>query len=205
MKTFKHILVPTDFEHASRDALEHAVSIAKNFDARVDWRVRTVRAEDLPISNITLGLTLDDRLLKLSPLNFAMARGTVASDIVINARKSPVVTDYDIRLSPTPMGTLLAGFGVAESGTSGVLKARAQLTGTGNTVHDSLSTANGRIAVIIPKGTMWTRNIQLSIKAKDAADQQEAMASLSQNAGNAGTTSLGALLRAKLDNSNNGR
>ncbi len=50
-----------------------------------------------------------------------------------------------------------------------------------------------------------TRNIQLSIKAKDAADQQEAMASLSQNAGNAGTTSLGALLRAKLDNSNSGR
>jgi len=47
-----------------------------------------------------------------------------------------------------------------------------------------------------------TRNIQLSIKAKDAADQQEAMASLSQNSAreNAGTTSLGALLRAKLDN-----
>ena len=47
-----------------------------------------------------------------------------------------------------------------------------------------------------------TRNIQLSIKAKDAVDQQEAMASLSQQAKgeNAGTTSLGALLRAKLDN-----
>jgi small subunit ribosomal protein S1 len=45
-----------------------------------------------------------------------------------------------------------------------------------------------------------TRNIQLSIKAKDAADQQEAMANLSQNTGSAGTTSLGALLRAKLDN-----
>ncbi len=47
-----------------------------------------------------------------------------------------------------------------------------------------------------------TRNIQLSIKAKDAADQQEAMATLSQSSGNAGTTSLGALLRAKLDNNN---
>ncbi|MFD1712287.1 30S ribosomal protein S1 [Ottowia sp. GY511] len=45
-----------------------------------------------------------------------------------------------------------------------------------------------------------SRNIQLSIKAKDAADQQEAMANLSQNTGTAGTTSLGALLRAKLDN-----
>jgi small subunit ribosomal protein S1 len=49
-----------------------------------------------------------------------------------------------------------------------------------------------------------TRNIQLSIKAKDQADQQEAMASLSQQSSreNAGTTSLGALLRAKLDNNN---
>jgi small subunit ribosomal protein S1 len=47
-----------------------------------------------------------------------------------------------------------------------------------------------------------TRNIQLSIKAKDAADQNEAMTTLSQQSAreNAGTTSLGALLRAKLDN-----
>lgn len=135
----------------------------KNFDAKVDWHVRAVRAPDLPsISDITLGLTLDDRLLTLSPLNFAMARGRVTSDVVINARVLAVVTDYDIRLSPTPMGTLLAGFGVAEAGTSGTIKARAKLKGTGDTVHDSLSTANGRIAFIIPKGSMWTRNVQLS-------------------------------------------
>ena len=46
-----------------------------------------------------------------------------------------------------------------------------------------------------------TRNIQLSIKQKDQAEQQEAMASLSAQSSkeNAGTTSLGALLRAKLD------
>ncbi|QEA11595.1 30S ribosomal protein S1 [Comamonas flocculans] len=44
-----------------------------------------------------------------------------------------------------------------------------------------------------------SRTIHLSIRAKDQADQQEAMASLSQTSGNAGTTSLGALLRAKLD------
>ena len=48
-----------------------------------------------------------------------------------------------------------------------------------------------------------TRNIQLSIKQKDMVDEQGAMASLSQQSSreNAGTTSLGALLRAKLDNS----
>ena len=46
-----------------------------------------------------------------------------------------------------------------------------------------------------------TRSIQLSIKAKDNADQQEAMQRIASTneRENAGTTSLGALLRAKLD------
>ena len=46
-------------------------------------------------------------------------------------------------------------------------------------------------------------NINLSIKAKDAADETEALQKHSaESAGNAGTTNLGALLKAKLDNKN---
>lgn len=138
------------------------VEALKAFDARLKWTVRRVRAKSLPVSNINLGLTLDNSLLSLSPLSADLSRGHVDSDIVINARRQPVFTDYDIRLAPTPMGTLLAGFGVEESGTSGTVKARIKMTGSGNTVHDSLSTANGRIAVILPRGTFWARNIQLS-------------------------------------------
>jgi len=50
-----------------------------------------------------------------------------------------------------------------------------------------------------------TRSIKLSIKAKDDADSQEAMKALSATSEreNAGTTSLGALLRAKLDKGGN--
>ncbi|MEJ6022605.1 30S ribosomal protein S1 [Ramlibacter sp. PS4R-6] len=46
-----------------------------------------------------------------------------------------------------------------------------------------------------------TRNIQLSIKQKDMMDEQGAMAQLSQQSAreNAGTTNLGALLKAKLE------
>ncbi len=58
------------------------------------------------------------------------------------------------------------------------------------------------VSVMIVNIDRKTRNIQLSIKAKDSADTQEAMQRLSQNneRETAGTTSLGALLRAKLDN-----
>jgi AsmA family protein len=138
------------------------VDALRNFDAHVNYAVHDVRAPNLPVSNIALTLDLDHSLLKLSPLTMDMSGGHVASDIVINARQQPVLTDYDIRLAPTPMGRLLAGWGVDESGTSGVVKARVQLRGKGDTVHDSLAASSGRIAIILPKGTMWTRNIQLS-------------------------------------------
>lgn len=57
------------------------------------------------------------------------------------------------------------------------------------------------VSVVVVSIDRKSRNIQLSIKQKDQAEQQEAMASLSAQASkeNAGTTSLGALLRAKLD------
>lgn len=44
-----------------------------------------------------------------------------------------------------------------------------------------------------------SRSINLSIKAKDSADQQEVMSKM-QNEASTGTTNLGALLKAKLDN-----
>jgi small subunit ribosomal protein S1 len=47
------------------------------------------------------------------------------------------------------------------------------------------------------------RSINLSIKAKDQADESEAMQKVASEAPvNAGTTNLGALLKAKLDNKN---
>jgi small subunit ribosomal protein S1 len=58
------------------------------------------------------------------------------------------------------------------------------------------------VSAVVVNVDRKTRNIQLSVKAKDNADQQEAMATLSQQSSreSAGLTSLGALLRAKLDN-----
>lgn len=138
------------------------VDALNNFDAHVDYKVTNVRMEHFPISNIGLTLDLDHSLMKLSPFTFDVAGGHLASDIVINARKRPVHTDYDVRLSPTPMGRLLAKFGAEESGTTGTIKARLHLVGDGDSVHDSLSTSDGRIAFIMPAGTFWTRNVQLS-------------------------------------------
>lgn len=138
------------------------IDAISRFDAKVKYAVRSVRAPNFPVSNIALTLDLDRSRLALSPLTFDMAGGFVSSDIVINARARPVDTRYDIRLSPTPMGRLLGRWGVEEAGTSGTVRARAQMRGQGESVRESLATSDGRIAIVMPAGSMWARNIQLS-------------------------------------------
>jgi hypothetical protein len=138
------------------------VEAMRQFDADVRYTVGVVRSRKVPISNVALTTRLKNGVLQLSPLTFAMARGNVAADVTIDASKRPTHTRYDIRLAPTPMSRLLAGFGVVEAGTTGMIKGRLQLAGDGETIHESLSAANGRIAFTMPHGTFWTRNVQLA-------------------------------------------
>ena len=132
------------------------------FDADLDWTIDQVKSRRVPISNVALTLKLDRGKLALSPFSFAMARGNVATDIVFDTRQRPSAVSYDVRLAPTPMGRLFAGWGVAESGTSGTIKGRMELRGRGDSIGDSLATSSGRIAFVMPQGTLWTRNVQLA-------------------------------------------
>ena len=138
------------------------VDALKRFDADLRYRIAKVRAESFPVSNIALTLGLDHSLLTLKPFRANVAGGTITADVALNARQPVVNTDYDIRLSRTNMGRLLAKFGAEASGTTGTVSARMKLTGRGNSVRESLGHANGRIAFIMPQGTFWTRNIQLA-------------------------------------------
>ena len=138
------------------------VDALQRFDANVKYYVGAVRAKNLPASNIDLTLSLDHGLMRLSPLTLDLSGGHIASDISVDARHEPVFTRYDIRLSPTPLGTLLARFGTVQSGTTGTVKARLQMSGTGDSIARSLATSDGRIVFILPQGTFWTRNVQLS-------------------------------------------
>ena len=59
------------------------------------------------------------------------------------------------------------------------------------------------VSVMIINVDRKNRTINLSIKAKDLADETEAMAKLqSESAASSGSTNLGALLKAKLENKN---
>ncbi|MBC7521256.1 MAG: AsmA family protein [Sandarakinorhabdus sp.] len=139
-----------------------AVEQLQHFDAHVDYTAASVRTGTVVIANLKLGFYLEDRQLDLDPLAFDLAGGRFDGIIGINARVSPVVTNYDLKLSQVPIGRLLASFKVDESGTTASMRARVQLVGKGDTVRQSLGSATGRIALVFPAGTFWVRNIELA-------------------------------------------
>jgi hypothetical protein len=139
-----------------------AVDALGAFDANIDYRARLVRTGQLPFTNLRLRVGLDNRLLTLAPLAFDIATGRLIARIAINARQPPVRTDYDVRLTQIPLGKLFSGFDVEDAGTTALLRGRLKLQGVGDTVHDSLASSTGRIAFVVPSGTLWLRNIELA-------------------------------------------
>ncbi len=138
-----------------------AIEQLKAFDAQIRYSAGTIRTGAVKLSGLVINLNLTDSRLLLKPIAFNIFGGRLTSTIDLNARVRPVVTTYDISMSRVPLGQLLTSFDVAKSGTTASVFGRIQLSGKGDTMRKSLATANGRIALVFPAGTLWVRNIQL--------------------------------------------
>ncbi len=134
----------------------------KGFDADVRYTADHIRTGNVPIDHLVLNVDLDDRNLKLSPVAFDVVGGRMTADIDLDAHHEPVVTTSDIRMTQVPIGKLLTSFKVEDNGTSANIGGRVKLRGVGDSVRTSLASSNGRIAIVISKGTLWIRNIELA-------------------------------------------
>jgi AsmA family protein len=125
----------------------------RNVDADITFKGEHVAAQNLPIDNVDMHMTLDDGLLSLKPLKVGVAGGQINSDIIIDARKDTVVTDYDVKFSRFQVAQIFKKAGFAEGGT-GMIDGRIRLHGTGDSVRKSLATADGQASAIVDKGTI---------------------------------------------------
>ena len=133
-----------------------------SIDATVDYHAAQVRTGTVPIKNLALALDLDERRMFLKPIAFDVIGGRITANIDLNARATPVSTDYDIRMTAVPIGKLLTSFKVEDNGTTANIAGHIALHGLGDTVKKSLGSSKGRIAVVVSKGTLWIRNIELA-------------------------------------------
>jgi uncharacterized protein involved in outer membrane biogenesis len=124
----------------------------RDMDANVRYRAQSVDTGRWPLRRFALDLTLNDGLLTLDPLEFDFPQGRMAGKVRIDARKDTPVTDLDMRLTHVSIQQFLTTRPGQTPAAEGVLEARAQLHGTGDSIHKAASTADGRVVLVVPQG-----------------------------------------------------
>jgi len=123
----------------------------KQTNAEVDYSAATIKSQDFPLRSLDTHISLQGGVLKLNPLAFGFAQGQLAGSLKVDARKAVPVTSVDARISDVHADNFIKS---SDKPITGVLEARAILTGTGKSVHQAASTANGTFTAVVPKGGM---------------------------------------------------
>ena len=122
----------------------------RQMNADVHYRAAAVASRDFPLRGAETQLSLKDGVLKMTPVMFTFARGTLKGDVQINAQKDVPVSDIDVRVTGLDAAQFFPGSGGPPAAGQGI--ARAKLHGVGNSIHKAASTADGTVTFVIPHG-----------------------------------------------------
>ncbi len=124
----------------------------RGMDARVRYRATSVIASPhMPLRQVSLGVKLDHGLLTLDPIDLSFPQGRLTGTAAINARGAIQSNTVDMRLTGLRVEDLITQGGKP---LEGVIDARLKATGAGNSVHKAAGSADGRMVVVMPAGTI---------------------------------------------------
>ena len=120
-------------------------------NAEVDYSAAAVKSRDFPLTALATHISLQGGVLNLKPLAFGLTQGKLSGALKIDARKDVPTSTVDARISDIRAENFIKS---ADKPISGVLEARAVLTGTGSSVHAAASNASGTFTAVVPSGGM---------------------------------------------------
>ena len=124
----------------------------QKIDAEVDFvATKLVVPDALPLESLKASLRLRDARLKVDPLDFGFAGGTIASRVGLDAREPIIKSDVQIDLQRVRVDKLVPDASAIAKG-AGRVGATLRLKGTGNSIADAAAKADGRIAATVVNG-----------------------------------------------------
>ena len=129
-----------------------------SIDADVHYAAgQIVRAKNLPINQLNTHLTLQDGVLALTPLNFTVAGGTLASNIKLDASgrvdRNAIRAEVKSTARHLKIKQLFPALQDLQASV-GEINADASLSATGNSVASLLGASNGEVKSLIDQGTV---------------------------------------------------
>ena len=120
-------------------------------NAEVDYSARSISSRDFPLRSLDTHISVQNGVLTLKPLSFGFTQGKLSGSIRIDARKDIPTSSVDARITDIRAETFIKG---SDKPITGLLEARAVLTGTGRSVHATASNADGTFTAVVPSGGM---------------------------------------------------
>ncbi|MFB1631370.1 AsmA family protein [Pseudomonas sp. AP-1] len=114
---------------------------------------RIVHSAQLPFTDLSAHVMLDDGLLRLEPLRFGVAGGNLASDIRLDGRNVPLQGRAKLTARGFKLKQLFPSFAPMQT-SFGELNGDADISGRGNSVAALLGTANGDLRMLINDGAI---------------------------------------------------
>ena len=125
----------------------------KAIDAEIDYEATKLKAPTaLPVESLKLAFRLKDAVATLSPLDFGFAGGHIVGDVIIDARQDKVLKSvFNVDFRKIRVDKLFPSMPNIAKGV-GELGAQIRLAGTGNSIADAASNANGSVSAAIAHG-----------------------------------------------------
>jgi uncharacterized protein involved in outer membrane biogenesis len=118
----------------------------------VKFSAQSIEAGSLPLTQVAFHIKLDDGVLGLAPFEFTMPQGRIEGTANIDARGKTPLTKVDVRVRNVQLDQLKGKAPDAKPPLGGVMQARAIFEGHGDSVHDLMADADGRVSVVLPHG-----------------------------------------------------
>ncbi|MBK0033078.1 AsmA family protein [Erwinia sp. S43] len=112
---------------------------------------RIEHGSSLPLSDLSTHVILKNGDLRLDPLRFGMAGGTINSSIHLEGDKTPLQGRADVHARSLKLRQLFPDVQAMQSAL-GQLNGDATLSGRGNSVADLLATSNGNLKLLMNDG-----------------------------------------------------
>ncbi|HET7084772.1 MAG TPA: AsmA family protein [Rhizomicrobium sp.] len=141
---------PVQEKYLLPDTVLHTERLRQT-NAEVDYSAGAIQSRDFPLRGLATHISVENGVLNLKPLAFSFTQGKLAGSLKVDARKPVPTTTVDARITDIHAETFIKS---SDKPISGMLEARAVLTGTGNSVHAAAANASGSFTAVVPSGGM---------------------------------------------------
>jgi uncharacterized protein involved in outer membrane biogenesis len=114
---------------------------------------RIVHGVNLPIDTLSTHLQLNDGLLRLDPLRFGLAGGSVGSTLMLDGSRSPMQGAIDLNARHLKLKQLFPGFEPMRT-SFGEINGDATLKAQGNSIAALLGSADGELKLLMNDGAI---------------------------------------------------